>query len=396
MLTVTLPRSLVPAFWRYLGSLAATAVADAVLFVALPFVVLGAQGGRVGLGTVLLAGSAPRFLAPLLGTLADRWPGRSVLTVTATLRAALLAGVAWLALSGHAAVPTLAAFAFLNGCLVTLSFTAGSALVPHLVPEEQRPQANSLSSAALMGLPLIGYGVGGALIHGLGSAATLLAGVPVYVLALLLAASLPARPAEPTAGAKGFWHDLRGGLGVVRAQPLLQVMILLSFAMNLTLNVVNVRAPLFMQHVGAGAGGYALFEGLTAAGALVGALAVGALSARVKADTLIDAGRLLCVLAVLGLAVPQVPVWFVAAALLGLSLGVLEVAAVTRAQGLVAPGTLGRVMGVFLGLNALGLSSGAVIGSWPLASTPLFIVLAALLGALGLLWHRAVRSSPQP
>ncbi|THF86682.1 MFS transporter [Deinococcus sp. KSM4-11] len=393
MLSLPLPRSFPRDFWLYLGSAAATAVADAVLFVALPFVVLGAHAGRVGLGTVLLAASAPRFLAPLLGTLADRLPGRTVLIVTALLRTLLLAAVAWLVLSGRAQLPALAAFAFLNGCLVTLGFTAGSALVPQLVPEAQRPQANSLSSAALMGLPLIGYGVGGVLIHLLGSAQTLLTSVPVYLLGLLLVTLLPARPAAQSGAARGFWHDLRGGLLVVRAQPLLLVMIFLSFTMNLTLNVVNVRAPLFMQQVGAGAAGYALFEGLSAAGALVGALAVGVLSTRFSTETLINLGRVLCVLAVLGFAIAQPVVWFVTAGLLGLSLGVLEVAAVTRAQGLVAAGTLGRVMGVFMGLNALGLSLGAVMGSWPLASPALFILLAALLGALGLLWNRAVRLS---
>ncbi|GGR35506.1 MFS transporter [Deinococcus ruber] len=379
------------AFWLYLSGLASTAIADAVLFVALPFVVIGAGGGRAGLATVLLFASLPRFLAPLLGTLADRWPGQTVLAVTALLRAGLLAGVGTFVFFETATVVLLSAFAFLNALLVTLSFTAGSALVPRLVPDEQRPQANSLSSAALMGLPLLGYGLGGVLIKLLGSGQTLLVALPLYLLTMLAAVLLRSAAPPQRAGEGGFLMALRGGLQVVGTQPLLRIMLLLSFAMNLTLNVVNVRAPLFMTGIGAGANGYALFEGLSAGGALLGALGVGVLSKRWKTDALINTGRLLCVLAVLTLAVPQLWGWFVAAALLGLSLGLLEVATITRAQGLVAADTLGRVMGVFLGVNALGLSLGAVLGGLTVSSTVLFVFLASLLGVLGLLWNRAVR-----
>lgn len=394
MTAIPFPSRLPRDFWLYLSGQASTAIADAVLFVALPFVVLAAGGGQAALGSVVLAASFPRFLAPLLGTLADRLPGRALLALAALLRMLLLAGIALLALTGQASLPLLAAFAFLNGCLVTLSFTAGSALVPRLVTEAQRPQANSLSSAALMGLPLIGYGLGGLLIKLIGSAEALLCALPLYLLTVGVALLLRPIPTNPQARPHPFLTELRGGFLVLRAQPLLLVMVLLSFAMNLALNVVNVRAPLFMQRVGAGAGGYALFEGLTAGGALVGALAVGLLARRLSSDALINLGRALCVLALLGLAAPVLGLWFAASGLLGLSLGLLEVSAITRAQGLVAAGALGRVMGLFLGLNALGLSAGAGLGASALPSPALFVGLAALLGGLGLLWNRAVRRGP--
>ena len=372
-------------FATYLASLTATAVGDAVAFVALPFVVLSSGGGQAALGAVVLSASLPRFLAPLLGTLADRWPPRAVLGVSALLRAALLATVALLALRESAPLPVLAAFAFLNGLLVTLSFTAGSALTPRLVAPEGLARANSLTSAALMGLPLVGYGLGGLLVKALGSAETLLVALPLYALSALAPALLkPLAPGGAQTGA-GFWSQLRGGLSVVRASPPLLVMLLLGFAMNLTLNVVNVLAPLFMQRGAGGAGGYALFEGLLSGGALLGALAVGPLARRWSADRLIGLGRGLCALAVLGLAAPQPAVWFAAAGLLGLSLGLLEVAALTRIQSLAPQVTLGRVMGVFLGLNALGLSAGAALGGGHWSGPWLFAALAALLAALGLL-----------
>ncbi len=381
-------------FTLYLSGLAATAVGDAITFVALPFVVLAGGGGQGALGAVVLAGSLPRFLAPLLGTLADRWPPRAVLGGSALLRALLLGFVALLALRGHAALPALAAFAFLNGLLVTLSFTAGSALTPRLVPEGALARANSLTSAALMGLPLVGYGLGGLLVKLLGSGETLLVGLPLYALSALAALALQPLTASGAHGAAGFWGQLRDGLLTVRARPLLMLMLLLGFSMNLTLNVVNVRAPLFMQGHAGGAGGYALFEGLLSGGALLGALAVGPLARRWSADTLIAVGRGACALAVAGLALPDARAWFVAAGLLGVSLGLMEVAATTRIQALAPRGALGRVMGVFLGLNALGLSLGAALGGAHLPSSALFTALAALLAALGALWQRQSRRAP--
>jgi hypothetical protein len=132
----TFPTHLPRAFRLYLSGLATTAVAGALLFVALPFIVLGASGGP---GAVVLAASLPRFLAPVLGTLADRLPGRTVLAGSALLRAALPAGVAPLVHFGQTSIPLLSVFAFLNALPAPLSFMAGSDLMLRLATTgEQR------------------------------------------------------------------------------------------------------------------------------------------------------------------------------------------------------------------------------------------------------------------
>lgn len=77
--------------------------------------------------------------------------------------------VGGLALTGTAPLALLAALAFVNGLLSTLAYATGAALVPRLVPAALLPRANSLNSGALMGAPLVGYGVGGVLVHTFGA-----------------------------------------------------------------------------------------------------------------------------------------------------------------------------------------------------------------------------------
>lgn len=136
------------------------------------------------------------FARPAAGWTGPTEP-RPLLALGAGLRVlAPLLGL--LALLGPAPLWTLAALACLNGLLSTLAYATGSTLLPRLVGPEHLTRANSLSSGALMGAPLVGYGVGGGLVHALGAGGTLLASAP-FILGLTVAALL----LPPLSGATG-------------------------------------------------------------------------------------------------------------------------------------------------------------------------------------------------
>ena len=379
-MTVPAPtRLLNPALALYLAGLSGTALADAILTVALPFVVLAAGGTAAGLGLVALCASLPRFAALLLGALADRLPLRPLVVTAAVLRTLLVLGVGGYALSGGSQVGVFAVFALLNGTLVALTLTSGYVVVPRLVAEAQRPQGNSLVSGTSQGVQLLGYGLGGLLVHWIGGGPTLLLAAPLYLLLALVAALLSAYQESPTAARHlPLLRDLADGWQLVRRQRLLLFNLGLTFLLNLTLNVLNVRGPLFAQTVGRGALDYAWLEGLFSGGVLLGILAVWLLRrSTVRVQFLV--ALVVSTLGLLGHGVAQLPAWFAASAVTGLGIGLLDVTSMTQLQQLVPDGLRGRVTGLSMSLAACGLSLGALVGGARWATPSLMVGLGVVL-----------------
>lgn len=383
------------AFWTYWAGLVLTALGDAIISVALPFLVLALGRGQEVIGLIVLAGSLPRFLAPLLGGLADRLSPRPLLMVSGGVRAGGAGLIGLLALDSPASLVLLAGLAFLNGLFATLAYATGSALVPRIVPPSHLARANSLVSGALMGVPLAGYGLAGVLIHLVGAAGTLLISVPLLLGLVLGALALPRGGAAGTGGRVQPLRDFREGLGVIRASPVLLGLLGMSFALNLAMNVMNVRAPLHMTQHGRGAADYAIFE-MVISGAVLGGIAlVTPLLARFASDAVIGTGRWILVAGTLGFVFTPVAVWWVTAAVFGLGLGLLEVAATTRSQQLVPRELRGRVVGSLMGINALGLTLGAGLAAQPLETAALMLGLTLTLTLLALSWPLAVRRERQ-
>ncbi len=383
-MTVLAPtRLLTRPFVLYLLGLSSTSLADAVLSVGLPFAVLTNGGQAAQLGLVVLCASLPRFAALFLGALADRFPVRSLLLVAALLRTLLVVGVGGYVLSGGHLAAVLAGFALLNGVLVTLTIAASNIMVPRLVSEEHRSQGNSLVNGASQGLPLVGYGLGGLLVHWVGSGPTLLVAAPLYVILAVLAPMVPvAAGVIPTARPRSFLRDLTEGWTLLHRHRLLLFNLSLTFTLNLTLNILNVRAPLFAGEVGRGAVDYALLESLFASGALIGIVGMGLVSGTPPVRRSITLGLGLFTLGMLAHAIPQLPAWFVASAFTGLGVGLLDVASMTQMQQLVPDGLRGRLTGISMSVAAWGLSLGAVVGGLAWSTTLAMLVLGGMLFVL--------------
>lgn len=391
MTTVTSAAPLSRAFWTYWGGLVLTALGDATISVALPFLVLALGLGQDGIGLIVLAGSLPRFVAPLLGGLADRLSPRPLLMMSGAVRAGSAGLIGLLALDSPAPLVLLVGLAFLNGLFATLAYATGSALVPRIVAPSHLARANSLVSGALMGVPLAGYGLAGVLIHLVGAAGTLLISVPLLLGLVLGALALPHAATAGTGGRVRPLSDFREGLSIIRASPLLVGLLTMSFALNLAMNMMNVRAPLQMMQHGRGAADYAIFE-MVISGAVLGGIAlVMPLMTRFSPDAVIGAGRWVLVAGTLGFVSTSVAAWWVAAAVFGVGLGLLEVAATTRSQQLVPQEVRGRVVGSLMGVNAVGLSLGAVLAAQSLGTSSLMLGLGVTLGLLALSWPLAVR-----
>ena len=381
-------------FWAYLSGLTLTGLAYSVVSIALPFVVLGLHPAHPegAVGATVLAGSLPLFLGPLVGSLADRVPARRLLQAAPLLRGLLVAGAGLLTVRGDVCLEALLALSFLNGLLTTLSVTAAGALLPRLVPPARLAQANSLQSGGLMGAPLVGYGLGCVLVHALGAGETLLLAAPFIASLAVAARALPTLPPVGTPERGGPGLDLLAAARVMRASPLLLGLVGTSFLLNLAMNLMNVRAPLFMRAAGRGAADYAVFEMLISGGVLLGILLVTPLARRLTLDGVLGVSRWVLPAGMAALVLPQVGAWWTAAAVFGVGLGLLEVAAVTRIQELIPDHVRGRVMGTFLGVNAGGLSLGAALAGWTVPTAVLMTVLSTALLLLALGWPLVARA----
>ena len=376
-------------FLSYWFGLAATALADAGIYVALPFLVLAAGGGSETLATVLVLGTAPRFLGPVIGTLADRVPLRWPVAAAAASRGVLFAVLGLVALRGDLPLGWIFAAAPLNGLLTLFVFSAGNVALPHLVAREQLGRANGLVQGATMGLPLVGLGAAGAAVAAFGPAAVICGAAPLFLVLMGAAARIRFPAVDPETRATPVLADLKRGVGFLAGRTPLLLLLVSSFVLNAALNALNVTVPILMERNGRGAAGFGWFESLISAGILIGILVVATSGSRWRSRTQIAASQILFaggfgIMAMGGLAAT-----YVGGAVLGIGLGIGEVAILTLVQLAVPDGIRGKVLGVAFTANAAGLTSGAWVAGQALAvtsETTIFGVAAILGAGLCALW----------
>ncbi|MCY1701854.1 MFS transporter [Deinococcus sp. SL84] len=379
-------------FWTYLAGMAGMSLGDALLSLAMPFLALrlSTVPDERAVALVFLAGSLPRFAAPLLGSVADRLTPRAAIGVASGLRAAAVLSVAGLALAGMLPYWGLLALAAANALLNTLIFAAGSALVPRLVPDELLARANALNSGVMMGLPLVGLGLGGVLLGLLTPASVYLCAVPLLALAPLAAFFLPKLAAAEAGKASvlGLWHDLRTIFG----QTFLTASFGFSFGLNIGLNVMNARAPLALRGAGGDIHAYVVFEVLVAGSILAGITWASRGRSVPQLHRFAVLGAALVTLGLLPMLSAAAEAWWAGAVCFGVGLGLVSVATTTRSQQLVPTAERGRTMGALIGLNALGLTLGAALAASALSTPTLMLGLALGLGAAAWTLARAVQA----
>lgn len=371
-----------------------TSLGSAIAYIALPFLVLHLGHSPAALGTVFVLESLPRFFGPLLGTLADRLHLKTPLLFSGLLRAALFAVLGLLASSHHLSLIMIYLAAPLSGAIANFFYPASNVLLPQLVPESQLARANSFIQAAMMGLPLVGYGLAGALVAMLGADLTLLAAAPCFlVMFVALGIRFPPR-ADTSAGTAALLEGILSAVRQRMGNVLLAFMLLVTFLLNLSLNMLNVIMPVTMLGLGKGAAGYGLFETLVSLGTLAGIGLVAATSARLKPQRLMGVGYVFMAGGFVSLAVGGFGWSLVGGGIGGIGLGIVEVSAMTFMQLLIPGGMRGKIMGLSLSAGALGLMLGATVAGQlvnAMSNTVIFGVSAAIIVLLSLAWILLLR-----
>jgi len=188
--------------------------------VAIAWHVYEVTGDPLALGfTGLAQFLAMAVLAPITGTVADRFDRRLVLAGCHLVYVACTLVLAWLASDPEAGVLPIYGVLAVLGAVRAFWMPTGQAMLPSLVPPEDFPRAVAWSSSnfqvALIGGPALGgalLGFGAATVFLLAAALTLVS----LVLILLVRIRNEVRPASDVS-----WRSLLAGVSFVRSRPVI-------------------------------------------------------------------------------------------------------------------------------------------------------------------------------
>ncbi len=332
--------------------------------VAVSWLTYSVTGSPFLLGLISFAGQLPMLvLAPWGGSLADRFPRRSILLLTQWVEMAVASGLALIAVFGHFNAWILAACALALGCAGAIEMPTRQAFLPELL-EDRRLMGNAiaLNSMVFNGARLVGPALAAGLLALTGTAACFIVNALSFVAAIysLSCLHLPGQPmhARPRAGGAADW---------LRHSPPARWLLLSAAITSLCLSPFMTLMPVYARDVFHG--------GPATLGLLMGASGCGALlSALLLATRRHPHGlEIVLVLALFAIAIiaalfadnRQLPVAVVLSLLSGTAFITIVTSCNTLLQSIVPDALRGRVMALysmaFLGMMPLGsLLSGSL------------------------------------
>ena len=259
-------------FWGQLVSLIGTWMQQT----AMSWFVYQITNSKLLLGVVAAMGSAPMMLSSVWGgSLADRYPKRSILIATQTAQmicAFFLAAGVWADFATPLFIIIVAAF---NGLAMGFDMPARQAFTVEMANREDLLNAISLNSSIVNGARVVGPSLAGLLIGIVGVAMCFfLNGLTfVAVIAGLLMMRLPRFERLAHTGSAGE-HAWNGIVYSMKNQRV-RMVLLLFLAVGVFGWSYTVLMPAFARDVlGRGANGYGILMSASGTGAFIGALVV--------------------------------------------------------------------------------------------------------------------------
>ncbi|HVQ87130.1 MAG TPA: MFS transporter [Actinomycetes bacterium] len=362
------------------------------------------QGDALLAALVLAVSYVPStFGFAVLGSLADRYPRRTVMLVSDVARAVLI-GMLALAVSFDSRLAVVLALLLAAELFSAPALSARSSLMPDAARTPAEYQAVvGLGSTFEQGVQVLGFVVGGVAVGLTSASFALLFDAVTFLISFLLVLGFVAHrapAAAPGTSLRRIGHDFKGGLRTVMKTPSIRAVVLLLWATAALLVATDAVALPYAASMSAAPWAATALLAATPAGAAVGALLV----ARLPIGRQI---RLVFPLAIAStlpmLATAMEPPLVVAAALwfiTGLCQGYV-VTLMALSMQLTPEQRRGRVFGIAgSGFNGMAIVGLVGLGAVATATTPAAaLVLAGALGLLvialaALFWPRSdVRSA---
>jgi len=342
---------------------------------------------------VMLVRLAPPILGGgLAGVVVDRLPRRGLLVGLELARAVCVAG-ALAALVGGSRVAVLVALGC-SGTLTAVANAATTALVPTLLPGEQRAAGNALL-ALLKDLAMAtGAATAGAALAAGYAAPALAVDVATFVVAAVLLRGLHAIPVGRDGG------RALDGLRYLRGRRVVLLLVVSFSTATIATGLVNATLPSLLAGRGLGSGGYGFGIGALAAGAALGEALVGLTALKPTADRWLGCGLIVVAALFAALALADYGATAVLClAAIGCVDGTTDVVYSTVLQREADPRLLGAVFGfststmtaTMVAAFALAPVAGRLLGS-----TGVVILAAGILVLGGVVGLVAVQGARRP
>jgi len=213
-------------------------VGDHMYQIALAWWVLQKTGDATQMGAVLIFALTPAIIFYLIGGVAvDRWSRIGLMLASDAARGAVVLGISVLAYLGRLQVWQIFAASLFFGFVDAFFQPAFAALTPQLVPADDLPSANSLTSISMNLGRVLGPALGAGIValvdiplaFGLNGASFFVSALLILPLRRL---ALPRLAPEKHAS---VWHDVREGVRTVLSSPWLRTSIVVFALTNITL-----------------------------------------------------------------------------------------------------------------------------------------------------------------
>jgi predicted MFS family arabinose efflux permease len=238
------------------------------------FLAFRLTGSEFALGSVSFAVAVPMLLvSPLGGVLADRVDRRRIIMAAQGLVLVSETTVLVLYVTGHLQFWHLVGAAFVMGCVFPLMMPARQAIVANVVGRERLSSAIALNMTGVNTARVVGPALGGVLILGDDVRLAYVAGIAMYVTALLCMWKIG--PLHPQGGARNspMWSNVVEGFGYLRRNRLVGLLLLFGLLPMFLAMPFQQLLPAFAQKVWpVGSKGLGLLSAFVGLGGVAGSL----------------------------------------------------------------------------------------------------------------------------
>jgi MFS family permease len=342
--------------------------------------------GAWAVGGLLMAGALPIvLLAPVVGSLVDRFDSHTLIVVSSLWQAAACALLAVVD-----AVPQVTlVLVVLNACGTAVTNPLFLALTTAMVPNKQLAAANSVQQSAVTIATMVGPPVGGLLVGLTGGARVpLLLDTAVFVLVACSCTVIGIRRV-PVRNRSG--PNARAGIMMLFTDRVLAAVVALAVLLPVVVHLIYV-AQVFLVRDSFGASGltFGLLQATHTVGLLIGAVLASQMNTarRIVLGAPLSAAAMSCTILLIGV-LHSLPVTFALYVVMGVMMSMVSVSGGTLLLTRTPEASVGRVMASFTavhrtaGLVAYGIG-GMVVGLWAPETVYVFSGAAALVIVLAL------------
>jgi MFS family permease len=244
--------------------------------VAYPLLVLALTRSPARAGVVGLAATLPLPLLALpAGMLADHLDRKRLMLACDAIRAAALTALTIAVFSGSVAYGVVAAVAFVDGSLMTISFVTERGVLRRLVAPDQLATAVARNESVFYASSIVGPPLGG-LLFALSRAVPFLADAVSYAFSATATLLTRAKFQAERTGERGtLAAEFTSGVRWLWRQPLLRTCSLLAAAGNPTYRALYLLLVVLARRHGASSGLVGVMFAMIALGGLLGGLVAG-------------------------------------------------------------------------------------------------------------------------